>query len=78
MTGQELRPRKRFLDVALVVVVRGLINSTFSLWRGFIPSNSLSYLYGLSLDVSDRRAPGDYSISTSRKSITLAAGMGRR
>src|ERR1700722_6100486 len=28
-------------------------------WRGFIPSNSLSCLYGLALDVSDRRALGD-------------------
>ena len=28
-------------------------------WRGFIPSNSLSCLYGLALDVSERRALGD-------------------
>jgi radical SAM superfamily enzyme YgiQ (UPF0313 family) len=27
-------------------------------WRGFIPSNSLSCLYGLALDVSERRALG--------------------
>src|SRR3984957_14203166 len=28
-------------------------------WRGFVPSNSLSCLYGLALYVSERRAPGD-------------------
>ena len=28
-------------------------------WRGFVPSNSLSCLYGLALDVADRRALGD-------------------
>src|ERR1700730_6506863 len=28
-------------------------------WRGFIPSNSLSCLYGLALDVRERRALGD-------------------
>ncbi len=28
-------------------------------WRGFVPSNSLSCLYGLALDVSERRALGD-------------------
>src|SRR5215831_3535807 len=28
-------------------------------WRGFIPSNSLSCLYGLSLDARDRRVLGE-------------------
>ena len=28
-------------------------------WRGFVPSNSLSCLYGLALDVSERRALGN-------------------
>ena len=28
-------------------------------WRGFIPSNSLSCLYGLALDVSQSHALGD-------------------
>src|ERR1700730_17191931 len=28
-------------------------------WRGFVPSNSLSCLYGLALDVRERRALGD-------------------
>src|ERR1700751_182004 len=27
-------------------------------WRGFVPSNSLSCLYGLALDVSERRRAG--------------------
>src|SRR5262249_59056555 len=28
-------------------------------WRGFVPSNSLSSLYGLALDASKRRCLGD-------------------
>jgi hypothetical protein len=34
-------------------------------WRGFIPSNSLSALYGIALDARERRAVGDEIIVVS-------------
>ena len=59
MTGQAPGQRKKFL-VELIKPSHYDDNGyIIQWWRGFIPSNSLSCLYGLALDVRDRRALGD-------------------
>ena len=59
MTGQAPGQRKKFL-VELIKPSHYDDNGYIDQWwRGFIPSNSLSCLYGLTLDVRDRRALGD-------------------
>jgi hypothetical protein len=59
MTGQAPEPRKKFLVELIKPSHYDDQGYIIQWWRGFIPSNSLSCLYGLALDVSNRRALGD-------------------
>jgi hypothetical protein len=59
MTGQALSSKKRFLVELIKPSHYDDQGYIIQWWRGFIPSNSLSCLYGLALDVSNRRALGD-------------------
>ena len=59
MTSQAPLPRKKFLVELIKPSHYDDQGYIIQWWRGFIPSNSLSCLYGLALDVSDRRALGD-------------------
>ncbi|MGB6561908.1 MAG: radical SAM protein [Candidatus Binataceae bacterium] len=59
MTSQEPLPRKKFLVELIKPSHYDDQGYIIQWWRGFIPSNSLSCLYGLALDVSERHALGD-------------------
>jgi radical SAM superfamily enzyme YgiQ (UPF0313 family) len=59
MTSQGPLPRKKFLVELIKPSHYDDQGYIIQWWRGFIPSNSLSCLYGLALDVSERHALGD-------------------
>src|SRR5215469_15061126 len=59
MQKSPVRPRSKFIVELIKPSHYDDDGYVIQWWRGFIPSNSLSALYGLVLDARDRRVLGD-------------------